>query len=757
MRKYRNYLVLFLSAQMLQIVMVDSKLYSKLIGIYSICNNGTTANNNNIDQTQTNLSQDAYITNKTIYDQIFHDGRWSTPNKQTRQIQFEYVSFDICYNETLLKNLLVDFLLHETYYHERQPHQPVCTNPSSCLVPNIAMLVAYVPEHFSKLISSFTKLSGYIKLCQPVTCEELENDPEIIQKVLADKLIYLNWTNIFYVHLNMEGLETILFPIYEESYRYAVETRQFNSKGLSMNIRNDTDLKSLLLLVGEMCQTENRAIVIFTDNGLTEKVIKQMNDSSPMFRDLNILFYNFFALDDVGTPDNWLNINNGPALEIFDRRYTIFNALAIAEFIEIFFFFFKLEIRFECDRSDECSSTPTNKMYKSTWREMKLSLYGEQHQLATLDNKPISSIIVKPSRNKQLYCRPGHHKWFVSLESLARPILLYNRTDSMRCVLCPANHYKIHYGDNACMKCVHPTSIDNGDRTGCIDPFTHTNLRLAVAQQAIVASLGTLGVILNIAILLVFYIKRDTPIVKTTDMTISCTQLAILLLLHLGNMYVHVDMTLILPKCIAQNLLLTVLYAANIGLVFTKSQKLMGAYLSKTRVSKSSIRRTNAAQIFTVFLFLFISNCLLGILYAQREPMIDNFLDHVNKYRVNFCATSSNDGVICGFLIAGQLACLVQAFRARNLPSLMNDSMSILYAVFISTITMSTSYPIMHFQTQLSDKDFVRCIVVMLNSFVYVVLLYGKKFVLVVFQPHKNTKLYFTEKFRKQVFSNNGF
>ena len=184
----------------------------------------------------------------------------------------------------------------------------------------------------------------------------------------------------------MEGLETILFPIYEESYRYAVETRQFNSKGLSMNIRNDTDLKSLLLLVGEMCQTENRAIVIFTDNGLTEKVIKQMNDSSPMFRDLNILFYNFFALDDVGTPDNWLNINNGPALEIFDRRYTIFNALAIAEFIEIFFFFFKLEIRFECDRSDECSSTPTNKMYKSTWRETKLSLYGEQHQLATLDN-----------------------------------------------------------------------------------------------------------------------------------------------------------------------------------------------------------------------------------------------------------------------------------------------------------------------------------------------------------------------------------
>ena len=186
-----------------------------------------------------------------------------------------------------MKNLLIDFLLDETYYHERQPHQPVCTNPSSCLVPNIAMLVAYVPEHFSKLISSFIKLSDFIELCQPVTCGEMENDQEIIQKVLTDKLMYVNWTNIFYLHLNMEGLDTILFPIYEESYRYAVETQQFNSKGLSMSIQNNTDLNSLLYLVGEMCQTENRALVIFTDFGLTEKVIKQMNDST-MFRDLNL-------------------------------------------------------------------------------------------------------------------------------------------------------------------------------------------------------------------------------------------------------------------------------------------------------------------------------------------------------------------------------------------------------------------------------------------------------------------------------------
>ena len=786
MHGFGNGLVLVLSVHILQMGIVNSKLYSKLIGFYSICSNGTTAattadennsveNNNNHNRTQnnhnsdqTNLTREAYLTNKTIYNQIFHGGRWSTPNKGTRQIEFEYISLDVCYNETRLTEIILNLLLDESYFHQRQPHQPVCTSPVSCLVPNIAMLVAYVPERFSKLIRALTTniaaLSGFLKLCQPMTCGEVENDPEIAYTTLPNSLLELNWTNVFCLHLSAENAYSNTYPIFKETYKYTVETRQFDSKALELGVRNETELQHYLYTIGEVCGSENRALVIITGHELSTKVLRLISNSTT-YRDLNILMYNYFTWEDNendNTPDNWLNLENGAALDIFDRRYADFNAHNLSDIIAIFFIYFKMEITFRCDRMTKCATTATKEIYKSAWNSMD-PYFEQQYSLGTLkDNKRVGNITVKPSKQAPLHCGPGHHKQFISSESLLASSLttstppLYSRADSTRCVLCPANHYKIHWGDNKCEKCMHPTSADNGERTGCVDPFTNVTVQLARTQRAILASLATLGVLLNSAILVIFYMKQDTPLVKTSDMCISCTQLLVLLLLHVGTISVYVDTALNLTKCIARNLLLTVLYAANIGLVFTKSQKMMGAYLSKIRVSRSSIRRTNTAQIFTVFLFVFISNCLLGILYVQQAPIIGSVLDHVTMRRVHFCVTSSNDDVVGGLLITGQLACLVQAFRARNLPSVMNDSMSVLYAVFVSTVTMAISYPIMHFQPRQSDQDFVRYIVVLLNSFVYVLLLYGKRFVLIVFLPQRNTKSYFFEKCREQVFSKSG-
>ena len=747
MRTIQSALVLFLSIQMTQI---NGVIYTKLIGVYSICLQNTEYNNNNSSNNK-NLNQEAYITNQTIYNQL----KGLLKNKY---VQFEYQSFDVCYNETRLKHLFIDFILDEEYYHKRQPHQPLCKNAASCTVPNIVILIAYVPEHFSKIIDSLTTgFSEYTKLCLPMGCGGVYYIPKQDYQEMIKSLEQLKWHNVLYLHLYSQNTTDNLTPIYKENYDYMVKTKRFCSKAMAIRTDNTLNFKRTLSPIVEMCRAENRALVIICDEETNDKLLNQFNDSVE-FRQLNVLFYNYLNLDEEVTkyaPKNWLNIDNAAFLKIFDRRYTKFNAGRIANFIEISFLYFTIYIQLECDaRDDECRNTPTKRMYNEVWKDMNL-LTNETYSLyKTNPNFTVRCPAAEKSPCPSLVCRPGYQKVFVS--SINDTTSLIHRIDSMRCVQCPPNHFKADYGDNICRKCTSPKSVHNGDRTGCLDIFTDVQLQLAPVQRIIVASLGALGLILDSVILSVFVMKRATPRVRTSDVVISCTQLAVLLILHLSLILVYVDTTLVFSKCIARNLMLTVLYAANIGLVFTKSQKLLDAYLSKTRVSQSSIRRTTAQQIFTVVLHVVVFNAVLCVLYFQTPPTIDSYLDHVTRTRVYFCVTSSNDDVIFIFVIGGQLACLMQAFRGRNLPSHMNDSMSILYAVFISTVTVATSYPIIHYQKLRSDKDFVRCILVLTNSFVYVLFLYGYRFAVIVFQPHKNTKLYFIQKCRKQVFSNNG-
>jgi len=72
--------------------------------------------------------------------------------------------------------------------------------------------------------------------------------------------------------------------------------------------------------------------------------------------------------------------------------------------------------------------------------------------------------------------------------------------------------------------------------------------------------------------------------------------------------------------------------------------------------------------------------------------------------------------------------------------------MSIVYSVFITVVVSTTMFPIYAFQENEADKVTVRCFVLAISHLLPVIILYGKRVFVVLFQKKKNSKEYIRSK-----------
>ena len=99
-----------------------------------------------------------------------------------------------------------------------------------------------------------------------------------------------------------------------------------------------------------------------------------------------------------------------------------------------------------------------------------------------------------------------------------------------------------------------------------------------------------------------------------------------------------------------------------------------------------------------------------------------------------------------GYAMILQIACLVTAYRGRNLPSVFNESMSMVYSSFITTITTGVMFVVQVFQKDPLMAPLITWIVLSMNTFTYLIFLYAKKAYIMLFQKKKNTVQYIQKK-----------
>ena len=334
---------------------------------------------------------------------------------------------------------------------------------------------------------------------------------------------------------------------------------------------------------------------------------------------------------------------------------------------------------------------------------------------------------------KHPVCGPGFHEIYGNVMD----------GFSWKCVLCPENTVKPLSGNGTCEKCTGRFNIDDGKRTSCIDPFTNIHVGFNDSEFVILVGLSSSGLILTILIGLVFVIKRKTPMVSVSDFIFSLIHMSIM-----GLLFVIIPSTFFgipdFPKCISRLLSVSLLYATNVGIVFIKSQKLLLAFLSKVRITAEDVKRTKIMQMFTIVMFLFFINSLLGIATFQKPLESTEHLNYDTMISFHYCNNYTHCNVLIASIMIIQLMCSIQAFRGRNLPSVMNDGIVLMYTTFILTIVFGVSFVIVNAQSP-QMKELFQCIVVTINNMVILFLLYGQKAIRMLVYPQMNTSEYFQQ------------
>ena len=329
-------------------------------------------------------------------------------------------------------------------------------------------------------------------------------------------------------------------------------------------------------------------------------------------------------------------------------------------------------------------------------------------------------------------CRPGYHLIYgnVSVNSFA-----------WSCVLCPPNTHKPLSGSGSCQKCTGRFNIDNGKRTMCIDPYKNVNIGLSNSEFVFFMVQSLLGILMTFFSLIVFVVKRKTPIVSVSDYKMTLMHMSMICLL-----FVTIPFTFIgkpnFHFCISRLISISLLYVTNIGIVFIKSQKLLLAYLSKVHLTAEEVKNSKIVQIFLIIIFVLSVNTLLAITIYQRPITNVETSDSKTMEIINHCNNHFHGNVLIASTMIIQLMCSIQAFRGRNLPSVMNDGIVVMYATFILTVVFGVSFVIVNAQPP-QMKELFQCIAVTINNVVIVFLMYTQKALRMLIFPERNTREYF--------------
>ena len=252
---------------------------------------------------------------------------------------------------------------------------------------------------------------------------------------------------------------------------------------------------------------------------------------------------------------------------------------------------------------------------------------------------------------KTLICGPGRIKIYGEIAG----------GYGWRCDLCPVNHYKSAVGDNGCLPCRGQFSIDNGQRTKCVDPYrdVYPNT-MEQTLSKIMISLAIVGILATILNLSIFIVKRKTPVVASSDFIASTIHLIIIITINL----MAIILQFLDPSenvCILRVSTISISYALSISFMFVKSQKLLQAFLSKVPITLEEARKTVSLQIVTVLTSVLIVCGLIVVVFKQKNAF-SIFQDHSNMERIYFCDTSFHVNVVIGFIMVIQFACSCKHF-----------------------------------------------------------------------------------------------
>jgi len=316
------------------------------------------------------------------------------------------------------------------------------------------------------------------------------------------------------------------------------------------------------------------------------------------------------------------------------------------------------------------------------------------------------------------------------------------------CVPCRKNHVKNVSGLSLCVECPLDT-VPDSNKTHCLT-LTRDQLDWTEWRVVLMLSLAFIGTILVLLFVITFKCFINTPIVRSSNIGLSCIQLAAHFLIFLTPL-TFVGMETIY-KCQVRLHSSGLLFSVVFCISLIKVTHLLKVFNSKIKMTTKEIRRQKTKEIgLLIFLLLIHASVVIGL--HQSYPITTTSTKYLDDLTIhNECIHLETHYIVqLVYLFFLQTLCGIQAFRGRNLPGRFNEAKYTFFAMFISTILAIIGVPLAKSMHSQKEENFVIAMITMIENLSLFVILYGYKVKLILFYPEENTSEIFQRHRMKKI------
>nr|XP_047143029.1 metabotropic glutamate receptor 5-like [Hydra vulgaris] len=310
------------------------------------------------------------------------------------------------------------------------------------------------------------------------------------------------------------------------------------------------------------------------------------------------------------------------------------------------------------------------------------------------------------------------------------------KMQSRICRRCQVNFFKTSYGTNKCEKC--PLGYtSNNNNTACLLTFG-VDLTFHCIEGIIITLIAAFSTLIGLITAVTFILKRNTPVVKSSNFILSLTQIICYLLVSLLVPLLYVSNNEL--YCYWRSFIISFLLITATSITYIKTRKYIFIFKTLIRFTKKEKIFSTSIEIMMIGFILIVQMLLAIILLVKSPPVVISYLNYEKKTITFQCTGDSqlNPQVIyIGFML---LICSVQSFYARNLPSYYNETLSITYSTGISFLLLICYFPLYYGNHDIKSRTTAVSILILTTNLILMTVLFTPKIIVIYFKPEMNSK-----------------
>ena len=279
----------------------------------------------------------------------------------------------------------------------------------------------------------------------------------------------------------------------------------------------------------------------------------------------------------------------------------------------------------------------------------------------------------------------------------------------------------------------HPNSTGNG----CVDiPIRHLSYEWVV----VVILMSAIGILVTMAVVLIFYFFKDTDIVRWSAPELTFPLLTGVVLLYALIFVIMADQTEV--TCGIRRFGIGFCFSICYSAILTKTNRLARVFNDKYTHNKAPRFLSAASQVVIMLILISLEAILAALALVYEKPKTHFLADEDGRSGQMICYHPWADIIIAmAYNVVLIFVCAIYAFRTRKIPAGFNEAKHLGMVTYLSMLIILCFIPVYVVKVTTDTKTITMCVCIFLMATSILVALFGPKVYILILRPAKKRSI----------------